>query len=153
VGVTAAALRIGLPLTIGSVSSFVLSSGDRLIIQGFGGLEEVGRYQVAYTVGSVAIILLGFVQSAWLARLASLRDLGQRAGVMTAARDELLRVVAPVIVALTLGGPVALVLMSTAAYRPETLLPVIFVIAASAVPVVLAVSASAYLVTLRRGRA
>ena len=44
---------------------FALSAGDRVVIERFEGIEQVGRYQVAYLIGSLGILLLNALNSAW----------------------------------------------------------------------------------------
>ena len=52
------AVRLGAPLALSTLLVFVLNAGDRLIIQRLLGPEEVGRYQVAYVVGYVVVLLV-----------------------------------------------------------------------------------------------
>src|SRR5664280_732553 len=59
------AMRLGVPLAMSGLASFVLNAGDRIVIQRDLGPAEVGRYQVAYTVGYVVVILLTMTSSAW----------------------------------------------------------------------------------------
>ena len=61
-----AALAIGLPTIPHSIAILVLALGDRLIIQAIDGAGQVGRYQVAYALGSLSIMILSAVQNAWV---------------------------------------------------------------------------------------
>ena len=52
------AVRLGLPLVLAGLSQFVIIAGDRFIIQRTYGEVQVARYQVAFTVGNVMVLLL-----------------------------------------------------------------------------------------------
>lgn len=150
---TRIALRLGLPLTIGAISTFVLSSGDRLIVQAFDGVEAVARYQVAYVIGSAVILVLGFLQGAWVPRLASIHDDAQRLKTMLSARALLLRVTVPAVLGVVLVAPTALIVLTTPDYRPESLLPVVVVVVLAAFAVAGIVTSNAFLIGRGRGRA
>ncbi len=147
------AFRLGLPLSIGYLANFVLAAGDRLVIQSVAGLDAVARYQIAYTVGSIPILLLGFTNQAWLPRIAGIRDGAERVRVAGASRDGLYLVVTPVFLGITLGAPIALQIVGTAAFHPETLLGVVFMVALAAFPVVAYGASQRLLVAMRRTRA
>ncbi|MCW2809984.1 MAG: hypothetical protein JWP61_442 [Friedmanniella sp.] len=150
---TRRALGFGLPLAVGSMAAYVLNAGDRIVVQRILGAEEVGRYQVAYTVGSIVILLLTFTSSAWTPRFAAMRDPRERVRLAVRARNELYRLLMPVIAGITLLAPLALRIVAPASFRPETLSLVVFLIAVSAVPVAAAGATTRELFSLRRGRA
>ena len=102
------AARLGIPLSISTLFMFVLNAGDRVIIQRLLGPEEVGRYQVAYTVGYVVVLLMGFCGQAWTPRIAAIADETARWQLVARSRDELYRLLVPVTIGITLAAPVAL---------------------------------------------
>ena len=102
------ALVLGLPLMLSGLSAFVLNAGDRLIIQRFLGPEEAGRYQVAYTVGFVAVTVLMLTGQSWSAAIAAVRDDAERLALIGRARDELYRVLGPAVLGVVLGAPLLL---------------------------------------------
>ncbi len=145
------AMVIGLPLAFSQLSVFVLNTGDRIIVQRELGTAEVGRYQIAYTVGNAVLLLVSYVGTAWTPSLATAAP-SERRAITTRSRDELLLVLSPVVVGMTLASPVALRLVSTPEYRPETLLTVTLLVMLSAFPVAVAGSTGRLLFTLRRTR-
>jgi O-antigen/teichoic acid export membrane protein len=146
------AVKFGVPLMLGGISAFVLNAGDRIIIQRFLGAAEVGRYQVAYTVGYVVVMLLVFTSQAWTPRFAAIRDRTERMALVERSRNELYRLLIPMILGITLGAPVALRIVAPASYRPESLLLVVFLVALSAFPVAAGGAITRELFAMRRGR-
>ena len=146
------ALALGLPLMLGSLSSFVLNAGDRIVIQRIAGAAEVGRYQIAYTVGFVALQLLNQTSSAWTPRFAAVADEASRWRLIGTSRNSLFRVLSPVLLGVVLASPVVLRVFAPASFRPEGLLVVVLLVVASAYPVTAAGATSKMLVTARRTR-
>ncbi|MCW2131637.1 lipopolysaccharide biosynthesis protein [Arthrobacter sp. VKM Ac-2550] len=149
--VTRRALKLGLPLTLAGIAYFQLSAGDRIIVQMILGAEEVGRYQAAYVIGSIVVLLITFTGTAWTPRFAALVDNAERWELATRARDELYRVLMPVILGVTLAAPFALQIVVPQSFRPETLTGVVFLIALSAFPVAAGAASCQLLLTQRRG--
>jgi O-antigen/teichoic acid export membrane protein len=141
------ALSIGFPLMLAGLSYFVLNAGDRLVIQRLLGPTEAGRYQIAYVVGYVVVLLLTFTGQAWAPRIASVRDEAERWALLGRSRDELYRLLLPVIVGVTLGAPLLLRVVAPASFEPASLLLVVFLVALSAFPVVAASATGRALVT------
>jgi O-antigen/teichoic acid export membrane protein len=146
------AIKLGAPLAIGGLGYFVLNAGDRIVIQRLIGPAEVGRYQVAYVVGYTVVLLLSFTSSAWLPRFAAVKDEAERWMLSAQSRDELYRLLIPVVFAVTLAAPVALRLVAPSSFDQETLLPVVFLVALSAYPVAAEGATARLLITLRRGK-
>lgn len=146
------ALALGLPLMLGALSSFVLNAGDRIVIQRIAGAAEVGRYQIAYTVGFIALQLLGQTSNAWTPRFASIKDEASRWRLIGSSRNSLYRVLSPVLLGVVLASPVVLRVFAPASFRPEGLLVVVLLVVASAYPVAAAGATSKMLVTARRTR-
>jgi O-antigen/teichoic acid export membrane protein len=148
---TGRALALGVPVAIGNLSYFVLNAGDRFVVQASLGASEVARYQVAYVIGSAVILLLTFTNQAWTPHFAAVRDAVARRRLALHSRDQLYRLLAPVVLAVTLVSPIALPILAPASYEPHKLLPVVFVVALTAFPVVASGATGRLLVVERRG--
>ncbi|HEX6755278.1 MAG TPA: oligosaccharide flippase family protein [Mycobacteriales bacterium] len=144
------ALRLGLPLVLGNLSVFVLNAGDRIVVQRFLGAAEAGRYQVAYTVGNVVLLLLVFTSQAWTPRIAAVDDVGERWLLAARSRDELYRILVPVLLGVTLAAPVLLRVVAPASFRPAGLLAVVFLVAVASVPLAAVGASGRALVSVRR---
>ncbi|MBF4615987.1 lipopolysaccharide biosynthesis protein [Curtobacterium sp. VKM Ac-1376] len=148
---TARAFRLGIPVALGNLSYFVLNAGDRIVVQRLLGPDEVARYQIAYVVGSAVILLLTFTNQAWAPHFAALRDAVARRQLAMHARDELYKMLGPVLLAVTLVSPVALPVLAPASYRVQELSVVVFVVAITAFPVVASGATGRLLLVERRG--
>lgn len=146
------AIKLGVPLALGGLAIFVLNAGDRIVIQRILGPEEVGRYQIAYVVGSVVILLLTFTSSAWTPRFAALRDESQRWLLAVQSRNELYRLLMPMVAGVTLAAPALLRIVAPSSFRPEPLTLIVFVVSISAFPVAASGATGRLLITLRRGK-
>lgn len=147
------ALAIGGPLVVDSVSVFALNAGDRILLQRIAGAEEVGRYQIAYTLGYVAVQVIGLMSWTWTPRFAAVADRVLRWRLIGQSRDTILRLLSPIVLGVVLGAPVGLRIVAPESFRPETLLPVVFLVLLSAYPVAAASFAGRMLVTDGRTRA
>jgi O-antigen/teichoic acid export membrane protein len=144
------AFALGLPITLGSLSMFVLNSGDRLVIQRILGSAEVGRYQVAYTIGFEAITVFAFTGQAWAARFAEIRDDARRWRLLGQARDHLYELLAPTLLAVNLAAPLALRIFAPASFRPEGLLLTVLVVSFAGVPTIAVLGSTRALIIQRR---
>jgi O-antigen/teichoic acid export membrane protein len=135
-----AALRYALPLVPAVLCTFVLATSDRLIVQSFLGETAVARYQIAYNVGAMPILLLGVLSNTWMPRIFALGVPEERAGVLVASRDALNRLVVPVVIGLCLGVPLLLRIWAPPEYGPDTLLLVTTVVVVSAIPYTIGLS-------------
>ena len=150
---TVHALRLGLPMMMNAVAGYVLNAGDRILIQRVLGSAEVGRYQVAYTIGYVVVVLMFYVGQSWLPRFAELRDAGVRMTLHASSRASLYRMLLPTILGVSLAAPVALRIFAPPSFEPQTLSIVVVLVAVSAFPVAAGGASGRELLTLRRGRA
>ena len=75
----------GLPMVPQQLSAFILGVGDRVVIRHVLGSAAVGRYSVAYNVGSLGFILLVFVFQAWMPRIYTVADRWHAPGSWPAA--------------------------------------------------------------------
>lgn len=147
--VVSRAFQVGFPLALVGVSTFVLNAGDRLVIQTLLGPTQVGRYQVAYTVGYAIVLFLLSTNNSWTPRFAAVRDVVQRNRIICEARDRLYILLVPLVLGVTLGAPIALRLLAPATFRPSSLLLVTFLVSLSAFPIA-ASSASAKALSIQR---
>jgi O-antigen/teichoic acid export membrane protein len=127
-------LAFGLPLVPQALAVFVLSAGDRVVIQRELGATAVGRYQVAYSVGSLILVLMAFLNQSWEAGVLSIRDETLRAEVISHSRDRLLRTVQPLLIAIVVTAPIALRIFAPPSFRPNDLIVVSAIVALSATP-------------------
>jgi O-antigen/teichoic acid export membrane protein len=144
------ALLLGLPIALGALSSFVLNSGDRLVIQRLMGPEEVGRYQVAYTIGFEAITVFCFTGEAWAARFAAVRDDARRWRLLGQARDHVYELLAPALLGVNLAAPLLLRIFAPSSFEPAGLLVVVLVVSFSGVPTIATLGSTRALITQRR---
>ncbi|RKR76682.1 oligosaccharide flippase family protein [Frondihabitans australicus] len=150
--VTTRAVRLGVPLALGSLAFFVLNAGDRIVIQRELGSVQVGRYQVAYTIGSAVVILLNFTNNAWTPHFAALKSDVSRYLLAMRSRDELYRLLVPIVIAVTLASPLALRIVAPASYEQSGLTLVVLLVALTAFPVAASGAAQRLLVVQRRGK-
>ena len=146
------AFRLGLPLMLTGLSIFVINVSDRLVTQRLLGTVEVGRFQVAYTLGYVMVLVLSFTNRAWIPRLAKITDNHDRWLVIRDSRDGIFRLLMPAVLGLTLAAPVALRIVAPSSFRPAGLLIVVFLVALAAFPVAAIGASARMLITLRQGR-
>ena len=146
------AFALGLPIMLGSLSMFVLNSGDRLVIQRILGSVEVGRYQVAYTIGFEAITVFCYTGQAWAARFAEIRDDARRWRLLGQARDHLYEMLGPTLLAVNLVAPLALRIFAPESFRPEGLLGTVLVVSFSGVPTVAVLGSTRALIIQHRTR-
>jgi len=146
------AFALGLPIMLGSLSMFVLNSGDRLVVQRILGSVEVGRYQVAYTIGFEAITVFAYTGQAWAARFAEIRDDALRWRLLGRARDHLYEMLGPTLLAVNLIAPLALRIFAPASFRPEGLLLTVLVVTFSGVPTVAVLGSTRALIIQHRTR-
>ena len=128
------ALRFALPLVPSALSTFVLSVSDRLIVEAQLGSEAVARYQVAYNVASMPMLLLSVLNSAWMPRFFGISDEAERRSVLASSRDALYRLMLPVVVGFAGGAPIVLRVWAPASYHPQELHVVVCLVLITAIP-------------------
>jgi O-antigen/teichoic acid export membrane protein len=145
-------MRLGLPLMVSGLAVFVLNASDRLVILRILGPEEAGRYQIAYVVGNLAVLLIGMIDGAFLPRIAAVRDERARWAVIGLARGGLLKLMSPVMLGITLAAPLVLTVVAPSSFRPADLHPVVYLVALAGLPVLLGVGWVWELMTRQRTR-
>ena len=143
------ALQLGMPLVLTSLSEYVLTAGDRFLIQRWLGAVQVARYQVAFTVGNVVTLLLTFTNRAWLPRLKSIVDPDERWKVIGASRDGVYVLAGWAAFGITIAAPALLRVFAPESYGLDTLLSVVAVVGLGALPVAASVASGQQLVTIR----
>jgi O-antigen/teichoic acid export membrane protein len=147
-----AALVFGLPLVPAMLGSFVLGAADRFLIQEQLGETAVAQYSVAYNIAALPMLVLSVLNSVWLPRFFAAGPGADGDAVTTASRDALYRLLAPVMVGLSVAAPLVLRVWAPPSYRPDELLLVTAVIVVSAVPYTAGLSATRVLLASARTR-
>lgn len=137
--------RFGLLLVPGELAAVAIWFSDRLVVERLLGLEAVGRYQVAYTLGSVLLMLAMGVSQAW-GPLIYAAEPDHRTRVAQETGAPLLTLGSLAAAALALAAPPVLVVAVPASYRPEGLAAVTAVVALCVLPL-LAQQGAAHLLT------
>lgn len=70
--VLTAGVLLSLPAMAHQVSSWGIDLADRLLVAGYLGAQAVGRYQLAYVLGSGLVLILTGLQGAWMPHFMSL---------------------------------------------------------------------------------
>jgi O-antigen/teichoic acid export membrane protein len=148
----ASALAFGLPLVPAVLCTFVLDTSDRLLIQAQLGSAEVARYQIAYNVAAMPMLLLGVLNSSWMPRIFSFTVADERAAVIAASRDLLYRLVLPTMVGLAVAAPLVLRVWAPPEYDTDGLLLVNAVVLVSTIPYTAALSSTRALMAEGRTR-
>jgi len=133
------ALKLGLPLAMHALALFAITTGDRVIIERQLGIVEVGRYQVAYVLGSMSIALLVAVNNAW-APMVFGADEASRWGFL----DQTTRIVAilagAVIAGIALVAPLVLRVLASPSYDVDSLVDTTAIVALAGLPYVVYLS-------------
>jgi O-antigen/teichoic acid export membrane protein len=129
-------LAIGLPTIPHSIALYLISAADRVVIEQQRGLVDVGRYQLAYVVGTLGITLLTAINNAWAPIVYGAAD-HERWEVLARTSSVLLTVGALLGGSVALVAPVALGLIAPSSYRVDELTSVTAVLAVAVVPMLL----------------
>jgi O-antigen/teichoic acid export membrane protein len=119
----------GLPMVPQQLSGFILAAGDRIVVRHILGSAAVGRYSVAYNVGSLGFILLVFVNQAWMPRIYVVADRAARSRLLASSRDMMNLLLIPVVCGLAAGAPVVLRLWAPESFDPAELTPIVAIVA------------------------
>jgi O-antigen/teichoic acid export membrane protein len=124
----------GLPMVPQQLSGFILGLGDRVVIRHILGSAAVGRYSVAYNVGSLGFLILVFAMQVWLPRIYAVEDLRARSRLLASSRDMLNLLLIPVVVGLAAGAPVVLAIWVPRSFHPAELTPIVAIVAICTFP-------------------
>lgn len=128
------ALRFGLPMVPQQLAVFILFAGDRIVIRHDIGSGATGRYSVAYNVGSLGVLLLVFINQAWVPRIYSISDRGERSHLLASSRNAMNLLLIPVVFGLAVAAPAVLRLWAPRSFDPSRLTLVVAVVAMSTFP-------------------
>jgi O-antigen/teichoic acid export membrane protein len=145
------ALAIGTPTLPQSLAFYALWAGDRAIVQRVSGLAAAGRYQAAYPIGGLGILLVSALNNAWGPMIYGARD-EERWPLLADTAHAVYRFAALLAGALALGAPLALLAVVPASYGRHELSQVSALVALAAVPYVGAVANLHVLYWRRRTR-
>ena len=145
-----AAFKIGIPLAVGALAFFILNMGDRIIIQRELGSASVGRYQVAYILGSVLMLMLGFLNQSWEPLILAIPGRVKRYEVDARVRATMIDIVTPLPIALILMAPPVLAVLTPRSYRQAGLLAVVAWISLAALPAIFVNAGQRLLIAERR---
>jgi O-antigen/teichoic acid export membrane protein len=128
------AFLFGLPMVPQQLSGFILGVGDRIVIRHLLGSAAVGRYSVAYNVGSLGFILLVFVGWAWMPRIYAVADRAARSRLLASSRDMMNLLLIPVVCGLAAGAPIVLGVWVPKSFHPAELTPIVAIVAICTFP-------------------
>lgn len=123
-----------LPMVPQQLSGYILGLGDRVVIRHVLGSAAVGRYSVAYNVGSLGFILLVFLGWAWMPRIYAVADRVARFRLLASSRDMMNLLLIPVVCGLAAGAPVVLEVWVPQSFHPAELTPIVAIIAICTFP-------------------
>lgn len=135
-------LRFSLPLVPNALAVFVMGASDRFVVLNKLGDNELARYAVAYNIGSISILLLSVLNTAWLPRFFNAERVGSHTLLLSASRDAMYRVLLPLILGHALVMPVMLRLWAPPSYDPGGLVLLTGVVIVSVVPYAAGLSAT-----------
>lgn len=124
----------GLPMVPQQLSGFILGLGDRVVISHILGSAAVGRYSVAYNVGSLGFLILVFAMQAWMPRIYAVTDRVTRSRLLASSRDMMNLLLIPVVIGLAAGAPVVLAVWVPQSFHPAELTPIVAIVAICTFP-------------------
>jgi O-antigen/teichoic acid export membrane protein len=124
----------GLPMVPQQLSGWILGVGDRVVIRHLLGSAAVGRYSVAYNVGSLGFILLVFVNQSWMPRIYAVADRVARSRLLASSRDMMNLLLIPVVCGLAAGAPLVLAVWVPQSFHPAELTPIVAIVATCTFP-------------------
>ena len=126
--------QFGLPMVPQQLSGWVLGVGDRVVVSHVLGSAAVGRYSVAYNVGSLGFILLVFVNQAWMPRIYAVAERVARSRLLASSRDMMNLLLIPVVCGLAAGAPLVLAVWVPQSFHPAELTPIVAIVAICTFP-------------------
>lgn len=138
-GILRTAFGIGLPVIPHSLALYVMSAGDRIVVETLEGVAAVGRYYLAYVVGSLGFLLIQAINQAWAPVIYGADD-DRRWQVLSDTAASFTRLAALMGGALAIGSPVVLAALAPPSYELDDLTAVAVVVAAATVPTMIYVS-------------
>ncbi len=124
----------GLPMVPQQLSGWILGAGDRVVVRHVLGSAAVGRYSVAYNVGSLCFLLLVLVNQVWMPRIYAVADRAARSRLLASSRDMMNLLLIPVVCGLAAGAPVVLRVWVPQSFHPAELAPIVAIVAICTFP-------------------
>lgn len=124
----------GLPMVPQELSGWILGAGDRVVVRHVLGSAAVGRYSVAYNIGSLGFILLVVVTQVWMPRIYAVADRMARSRLLASSRDMMNLLLIPVVCGLAAGAPVVLAVWVPPSFHPAELTEIVAIVAICAFP-------------------
>ena len=127
------ALRTGSPTLLHNLSMYIVLAGDRLVLARIAGVETVGRYQIAYVVGTLPLLVLASIGTAWIPLVIGTPE-GERWALLRDTSVVLHKLSALMASAIAVGCPLLLLVLAPARYDPRGLTVVATVVGLSTCP-------------------
>lgn len=135
------ALQYGLPTVPHSVALFVLAAGDRIVVERSLGVGAVGRYEVAYLVGSIGLAILAAFNNAWAPMIYGAPE-SRRWAILEASSRDVLRIAAISAGGLAVLAPFGLLIAAPDSYDVGLSTPVSAIVALALIPYVVYLSSA-----------
>lgn len=132
-GTIARSLAFGGPTALHSAAFIVLASGDRVVIERLLGLDDAGRYHVAYLVGAVGLSGIQALNFAWAPMVYSAPE-AERWELLASTTSMMQRIALLVAGGIAIGAPLPLALLLPDTFDPAGLTAVCAIVAACVVP-------------------
>lgn len=143
-------LRLGLPTVPHALGIFLLQMGDRIVIINKGGFGDVGRYQVAYLIGSAGIMLVIAFNAAWTPMILRLPDNEERWESLATTTKQMHQFIGLISAGVVIIAPVLLRIAAPSSYDVDSLVPVLSIVALAAIFYVTFQASSIVLLHVRR---
>jgi O-antigen/teichoic acid export membrane protein len=125
-------LRTSLPVVLSSVALYVIWAGNRAVLTRLEGSQAAARFQVAFLVGGLTILLISAVYSAWSPIVLGAGE--RRWTTLAETAPVVYRMAAIAAGATALVAPLALLVIAPSSYAPRDLASTSAIVAAAAVP-------------------
>lgn len=128
-------LAIGFPTVPHQVSNYLLAASDRIVIEHFRGLAAAGRYQAAYMIGSLGVVLMVALNKAWAPMIYGAAET-QRWTLHATTTAAVYRLGALLAGGLALAAPIAIFVVTPTSFEHDELAPIVAVLALGLLPFV-----------------
>jgi len=146
----ASALRFSLPLVPHALAIILLNLGDRIVLQRDLGSTAVARYQIAYSVGSLLLLVISILNQVWEPQILAISDKKALPDLLAGISRRLAELLTLAVIAVALIAPIALSALAPARYGLGGLLSVTLITTASCLPYAWYLSHLRTLLALRR---
>lgn len=124
--------RLALPTIPHTLAMYLLTAGDRFVLERLLGPTAVGRYHVAYTIGAIGILAIVAVNNAWAPMIyESEEEPARQTYIITKTANAVIRLAGSLTAGIALAAPLALTLAAGQDYAPHLLVPVTVIVSIS----------------------